>query len=104
MGLSSISQMKFSNISLFYFVHCRALLEENNGNNQVLIQMANKEDEEPYVLNMDVMEDDFYDGMYSFLEDRGITEEFCEELITICTDMEANNYRQLLVDMKSFVE
>ena len=67
-------------------------------------QMAHKEDEEPYVLNLDVMEDDFYDGMYSFLEDRGITEEFCEELVTICTDLEANNYRQLLVDMKSFVE
>ena len=57
--------------------------------------MANKDEEEPYVLNMDVMEDDFYDGMYSFIEDRGINDEFCEELVSICTDLEANNYRQL---------
>lgn len=66
--------------------------------------MADKDEKEPYVLNMDVMEDDFYDGMYSFLEDRGINDEFCEELVSICTDLEANNYRQLLIDMKSFVQ
>jgi len=68
------------------------------------VSMADKDEKEPYVLNMDVMEDDFYDGMYSFLEDRGINDEFCEELVSICTDLEANNYRQLLIDMKSFVQ
>ena len=65
--------------------------------------MANKADEEPYVLNMDVMEDDFYDGMYQFLASRGIDDAFCEELVNITTDIESNNYRQLLKDMKDFV-
>ena len=60
--------------------------------------------EEPYVLNMDVMEDDFYDGMYAFLQSRGIDDDFIAELVNITTDMESNNYRQLLVDMKAFVE
>ena len=56
------------------------------------------------MLNMDVMEDDFYDGMYAFLQSRGIDDDFIAELVNITTDMESNNYRQLLVDMKAFVE
>jgi len=83
---------------------------------------------------MDVMEDEFYDGILGFLEERGITDEFIENLCHVgtglkysitskisdpesssmlnwslvdqlkATDIENNKYRDLLLGLKDFVQ
>ena len=37
---------------------------------------------------MDVMEDEFYDGILGFLEERGITDEFIENLCHVGTGIQ----------------
>ena len=66
--------------------------------------MANKEEKDPYILNMDAMEDDFYDGVMLLLEELGITEDFCNELVRVTTDLETNTYLSTLSDFKKFLE
>ena len=66
--------------------------------------MANKDDTDPYILNMDAMEDDFYDGVMLLLEELGITEDFCNELVRVTTDFETNTYLSTLSDFKKFLE
>ena len=51
------------------------------------IQVGSEDDESPYILNMDVMEDEFYDGILGFLEERGITDEFIENLCHVGTGL-----------------
>merc|ERR1712136_437287 len=66
--------------------------------------LSHEDDESPYILNMDVMEDEFYDGILGFLEERGITDEFIENLCHVATDIENNKYRDLLLGLKDFVQ
>ena len=66
--------------------------------------MANKDEKDPYILNMDAMEDDFYDGVMLLLEELGITEDFCNELVRVTTDLETNTYLSTLSDFKKFLE
>jgi hypothetical protein len=68
------------------------------------ISVGSEDDESPYILNMDVMEDEFYDGILGFLEERGITDEFIENLCHVATDIENNKYRDLLLGLKDFVQ
>ena len=55
-------------------------------------------------MNMDAMEDDFYDGVMLLLEELGITEDFCNELVRVTTDLETNTYLSTLSDFKKFLE
>lgn len=55
-------------------------------------------------MNMDAMDPTFYDQIFNFLEDRGVTEQFVEDMATTATDVENNLYRTALEDLRSFLK
>ena len=70
----------------------------------LFLKIASDETDFPYVMNMDAMDPAFYDQIFNFLEDRGITEKFVEEMSTTSTDVENNLYRETLEALKSFIK
>ena len=55
-------------------------------------------------MNMDAMEDQFYDGICLFLEERGINDEFCQEMVRCATDMESNLYINSMSRLNDFLK
>lgn len=78
--------------------------EETDAFEIISLTIASDETDFPYVMNMDAMDPAFYDQIFNFLEDRGITEKFVEEMSTTSTDVENNLYRETLEALKSFIK
>ena len=55
-------------------------------------------------MNMDAMEEDFYDSIHLLLEECGITDDFCQSLVRLATDVETNVYLKAMKDLKHFLE
>jgi len=50
------------------------------------------------------MDPTFYDQIINFMESRGITEQFMEDMALHATDVENNCYRQTLEDLRAFLK
>lgn len=55
-------------------------------------------------MNMDAMDPTFYDQIYNFLEERGVTEQFVEDMAVAATDVENNLYRGALENLRTFIK
>merc|ERR1739848_363766 len=78
--------------------------DESDAFEIISLTIANDSTDFPYVMNMDAMDPTFYDQIFNFLEERGVTEQFVDDLATSATDAENNLYRQALEDLRSFLK
>lgn len=78
--------------------------QEDDAFEVISMAISKKEDQDPYIMNMDAMEEDFYDSIHLLLEECGITEDFCQSLVRLATDVETNVYLKAMKDLKHFLE